>query len=360
MSVRNAEAVSKNAAPKGRTASSVRGSVLGPYAEAAQAVGLDSRHMVEEAGLPLTALEQPDMAIPANAVLSLLKDSSRKSAREDFGLLVADAFKLSTLGPLGLLMREQPTVGEALAAFARYGPQLINTLSLEIEPAEGHMLVRPAAFGLMAAPEPLALDLAMGELVRILQALLGADWRPQRACFARPAPSDPEPYRRRFGAVVFDAGFTGLFVTRADLARSQPNADPGMARELARFIEANGVRVDAPLSEQVRALIAEMLPHGECSVEAVAHRLGVDRRTIHRRLAMEGLSFTSLVEARRRVLVAGQMERGNAPLSTLADLLGFSSLSTFSRWYRHAYGDTARRGREAASQGGKIKDAGED
>lgn len=326
----------------------VRGSVLAPYSDAAGAVGLDPRRMVEEAGLPIDALDQPDMPISARGVITLLRSSSKLTHREDFGLLVADAFKISTLGPLGLLMREQPSVGQALAVYARYARQVTNTLTLELEPVDDQVMVRPVPLAAAGPPEPVAVDMAMGEILTILRALLGADWWPQRACFCRLSPMEAEPYRSRFGAVTFDAGFNGLFVTRDDLATPQPNADPDMAREITRYIEANSLKVDTPLSEQVGVLIAELLPHGECSVEEVAHRLGVDRRTIHRRLSQEGQSFTGLVEARRRVLVAGQMGHGRGSLSALADLLGFSSLSTFSRWYRHAYGGTASQSREAA------------
>ena len=111
---------------------------------------------------------------------------------------------------------------------------------------------------------------------------------------------------------------------------------------MRRVRELLRLRLDASLATQVSDLIRELLPPGACTVERVALHLGVDRRTIHRRLALEGQSFTALVEGRRRELVRAQLGLPGRPLRAVAGALGFSSLSTFSRWYRNAFGGTAR------------------
>ena len=111
-----------------------------------------------------------------------------------------------------------------------------------------------------------------------------------------------------------------------------------MAREIARFIEASAVRQGASASEMVSSLILRLLPDGVCSIDRVAQHLGVDRRTIHRRLAAEGKSFTKLVETARRDVATWQLSHGDQPLSEVTALVGFASLSTFSRWFRSAYG----------------------
>src|SRR3712207_9356491 len=61
------------------------------------------------------------------------------------------------------------------------------------------------------APHEQALDLVMAALVGIVRALVGSDWEPLSADFARPPPSDAEPWRRRFGPrVVFGRQFTEI------------------------------------------------------------------------------------------------------------------------------------------------------
>ena len=71
--------------------------------------------------------------VPIDAVRRLLEASAERSGVEGFGLLMAEARRLSNLGPLGLLIREQPTLRLALEAFARYGKRLNEALFLTIE-----------------------------------------------------------------------------------------------------------------------------------------------------------------------------------------------------------------------------------
>jgi AraC-like DNA-binding protein len=81
-----------------------------------------------------------------------------------------------------------------------------------------------------------------------------------------------------------------------------------------------------------------MLPSGLCSADSVAKRLGVDRRTLHRHLAREGQTFSSIIDSVRAELTARYISSGDRDLASIADLLGFSARSAFSRWFRNQFG----------------------
>jgi AraC-like DNA-binding protein len=97
----------------------------------------------------------------------------------------------------------------------------------------------------------------------------------------------------------------------------------------------------------VRQLIVLLLPRGLCRIEVVAQHLGVDRRTVHRRLLGEGTSFSALLEAERRALAGRYVAGTERPLTEVAALLGFTAPSAFSRWYRGSFGVSAARQRRA-------------
>jgi AraC-like DNA-binding protein len=101
----------------------------------------------------------------------------------------------------------------------------------------------------------------------------------------------------------------------------------------------------------VRHVVFVLLPSARCSIETVAQHLGVDRRTVHRRLAREDTTFTEVVNAIRRELAAHYVEDGRRPLSQVAELLGFSALSAFSRWYKQQFGGVAARRRRGGRSG---------
>ena len=99
-------------------------------------------------------------------------------------------------------------------------------------------------------------------------------------------------------------------------------------------------RPDMTLADKVRWLVRDMLPLGRCSVEKVAQHLGVDRRTVHRHLAQSGETFSSLVDDVRGELAENYLEGNKGRLTDVADLLGFSALSAFSRWHKRHFGFT--------------------
>jgi AraC-like DNA-binding protein len=94
------------------------------------------------------------------------------------------------------------------------------------------------------------------------------------------------------------------------------------------------------LADEARWLVREMLPLGRCSVEELAQRLCVDRRTVHRHLARSGETFSSLVNDVRGELAQRYLEGGAARLADVSRLLGFSALSAFSRWHKRHFGFT--------------------
>jgi AraC-like DNA-binding protein len=54
--------------------------------------------------------------------------------------------------------------------------------------------------------------------------------------------------------------------------------------------------------DNARECIYMTLPSGLCSADRVARHLGVDRRTLHRHLAREGETFSSLLDVVRAEL----------------------------------------------------------
>lgn len=316
----------------------IRSAVLTAYAEAARACGVDPFRMLRKAGLPTSALEHPDFRIPAERVRVLINTSAEVAGREDFGLMVGGAFKLSMKGALGLLVREQPTIRRAIEVLARYLGHQDDTVEIRLEDRGETLLFTPVILLASARTDRQSVDMTVAKYVQIMRGLLGADWRPLKVCFAHAAPADPAPYVAMFGDVSFDQKADGILLATVDIDVPIPTADPDMAREIARYIERNTTQPGATMADQVTELIRRLLPAGHCTIDRVAQHLGVDRRTVHRRLQQEGMSFTELVHEARRELVTTHLSQRDQSLSAMARMLGFSSLSTFSRWFRQTYG----------------------
>jgi AraC-like DNA-binding protein len=94
----------------------------------------------------------------------------------------------------------------------------------------------------------------------------------------------------------------------------------------------------APFSARVTSLIAGHLERGRVGVEAVASQLNMSRHTLHKRLKEENLTFAALLEDIRRERALAYLKDRSKPLVEIAEQLGFSELSAFSRAFKRWMG----------------------
>ncbi len=334
----------------------VRSAALTDYVKVARSFGIDPYRHLRDAGIDRSALLAPDTMIPAEAVGRLLETSAEAAGIQDLGLRMAQTRQLSNLGPLGFVMQEQPTLRKALDSASHYLRLQNEALHMRIEETEGIVIIREDMLGGYAGSMRQAMQLVLGVVHRTLSTLLGATWRPRTICFTHAAPASLAMYARVFGApVLFKQDFDGLVCQVSDLEVAIPAYDPVMALQVRRYLDALLAQSNATMSDKVRKLIITLLPSGTCSVDRVAQHLGVDRRTVYSRLAHHGESYLSIVDGVREDLVKRYIDSDDRPLSEVATLVGFSSLSAFSRWFGGRFGCSVskwrrRRGNAVAPQ----------
>lgn len=317
----------------------IRSASLAGYRELATSLGLPAQRMLREAHIEPRALDNPETLIDVRAVRRLLESSAAAAGIEDFGLRLVGSRRLSNLGPVSLVLRDEPTGRQALESMLRYMRLLNESLLTRIEEAGDLVIIREEF--LLSEPGTVrqSMELAVGVLHRILRELLGAQWEPRQVCFTHRAPADLRNHLRVFGRfVTFNAEFNGIVCQRHDLEKRIERADPAMARIARQYLDDMLVAPESDTLDRARQLIVAMLPGGRCTVERVAQHLDIDRRTVHRHLAAHGLTFSAVLSSVRADLASRHIRDGNRPLAEISDLLGFAAPSAFSRWFRKEFG----------------------
>lgn len=338
--------------PRSSMSSLVRAASLTNYSEVARAGGLDAVRMLLDAGLSPSVLSEPDLLIPVEKVALLLQSSAAQSGNESFGLCMAESRLLSNLGTVGMLIRDQATLRDSLAVLMRYQTLLNSSLSLMIEEFDDVVVIREEVKPVTAhQPTRQRIELALGVMLRLLRQFLGTDWQPRRVCLAHPAPRDATVHRRVMGRVIeFEHDFNCIVCARRDLDARNPWADPAMARYAQQLLDASARAPGAAVLDDVRRTVLVLLPSGRCTIQQVAQYLGVVCRTVQRRLAEHGQTFSSMVNEIRREQAARHVLESDRPLAEVAGLLGFSAPSGLSRWYHNEFGCSAKHARAQRSE----------
>jgi AraC-like DNA-binding protein len=317
----------------------VRAASLSNFAEVAKQAGLNPRTLLREVGIDPAALADPDMPVPAGAVFALLENAARASGWRNFGLRMAESRRLADFGAVSLLIAHQASLREGLETTLRHLHMINAALTIDVEDTGDLVVIREGLIVEDARPTPQSYELAVGAMFRMCSALLGPRWRPQMVTFTHEAPEDLSVHRRMFGPnVQFEGDFNGVVVSGADLDRANPSADPRLATYARRYVEELGQPEPISTSQEVRKAAYHLLPSGRASIAQVAGALGLNVRTLQRRLAAEDAEFSDLVNAIRRELALQHLETPGLSLTHVAGLLGYRQLSSFTRWFGAEFG----------------------
>ena len=324
-----------------------RSQILTGYAPLARSLGLSPERLARLVGLDLSTLNDLDSRIPARAFAELLERSAEAAKVEDFGLRLAESRDVGILGPIGIVIYQEPDLRSALRSLVRYLPVHNESLALCLEEERGIALLSLEVRS--SGPDDVrqVTELSLGAFFRILCRLAGPHWKPHRICFEHRPPRHVVTHRGFFRCRVdFDQDCNAIVFPAVDLDAPLAMSDAMLARYAHRYLDSIMEDRTASASEKVRELIRVSISSGRCSTDKVARDLGVDRRTVHRYLSETGGSFSSVL-TEVRTEMATRLLYSRRPICDIANMVGFSGTAAFSRWFAQAFGCSPSAWRDA-------------
>lgn len=315
-----------------------RAAILTNYNEVARHFGLDPFAMLGRCGLHPSALRDPENWLQAKPLLRLLDDSATITGRDDFGVLMGENRTLASLGPVSLLLRHEITLGQIIARAVEYR-RLINEMvemhvrtSRQIAVLEWHLLS-----GLHSTQ---GMNILATIAYRMLFDATGCIWQPECVHFRQSSPTHVATFQRVFRCPLeFESSFDGMSFPARCLDYPNQFADPGLTVHARRLLDLlPGVRKQETLTERVRSTIPFLISNGQADVQGVAQYLGIPARTFQRKLTAEGHSFGTLLNEARRELAVRYLTNSNQSITMVAQLTGYSALSSFTRWFIAEFG----------------------
>ena len=311
------------------------GGLLG-FAELVRRHGHDPVALLSDVGLPVTALQNPDLYLSYPRLAALYERTAQALDEHGFGLLLGRQQGLEVVGALGAWLCQQHTMGEALLGLQRNlgfharGIQMHSELSHDVIRLD----LQLAFADDIDCRQMMMLSLTL--LERGMTDLQPAHLLPQsvRMGMPRPAAALVRACEEFFRCPVqFGGRDYSLSYPLALLA--QPVAvTPRLQARLQQHWRDDWQLAPVSISMQVDRSISALLPTGECSLETVARLVGLHPRTLQVRLQAESTHYDARLRAVREELACTHLAESDIDLTRLALDLGYAELAVFSRAFK--------------------------
>ena len=310
-----------------------------PVVAALEAHDVDAARVLRLAELSSDALASIDTRLPSGAVLRLWEEAAAAAGDPSFGVHVAETLPAGAYDVYEHILSAAETVGDGLARLTRYIPLLHDhsTLRLVVEPAHARLVRRVPAIG----PQYDEFSVAL-MLVRSRQAS-GTEWRPERVTFQHDLTHDAGELSRVFGCpLAFGAAETELLISRAVLELPHPRADATLLSVLSGHVDPllEALPPRGVLLARVSAAIARRMSSSLPTLADIAAAVRVPERTLQRRLADEGVSFSILVDDVRRNLAFKDLADPSLSVTEIALRLHFADPAAFYRAFKRWTGES--------------------
>lgn len=321
----------------------VRASILLGFDRFLEERGVDSAKLFNAAGISCSDAGDPERDLPLNSVIRLMEDAAEAAGDPCLGLHFARAYPIGGTGVLGFLFVNSVTVADAMKTVARYVPLLRapQTIAFEVEP-EGAVLwwrwpddVKPPYTQLYAAAAAL--------LVSRLKLLAKPGWQPRLVEMQNAPLKCRDTAERVFGSnIEYLAKRNAVHVDAETLAQPVPRAEP----QLRMLLERVGKQMMAEMppqgdiSVQTRTAVEKLMSERRLALDAVASYLGYTPRTLQARLAQSGTTFEELLNSARKARAEQLLSASEMSMTEIAQELGFSELSAFTRAAQRWFGRT--------------------
>lgn len=299
-----------------------------------EAQGIPQQEVLRNTSITPQLFEQHDNVISHGQSLVLLSNARSLSTERALGLTMGKALTLSSCGMLGLGMMSSENWGEAMKLSSRYyralglllkaqGYREGNTLRLQVYENNPVGDLYP-----FLAEEQLSANLSLYRLIT------GNDLILKEARFAYKKPEYADLYQQVFNCdCYFDCKTSELLCDAEQLLtpalQPYPPAIKACCEYLDRYLP---YQTEQNCIEKVKSLLHQA--QGGIGMTEVAETMKTSVRSLRRQLREKGSNFQELQKEVRWHQAQEYLCHTNLSLDNIAELLGYSEQSQFSRAFQ--------------------------
>ncbi len=336
----------------------------------AVAKGASRKALAERSGIDPAELQDQDGRIPFAKYVALMRAGQELCQDPALALHYGEAVEMAEISIVGLLGGASESMADGFALLNRYARLMIDVdtagsgdrFVLERRPAGPAIQVWMVDTRRNPNDFPELTESAFARMVCTSRRYLGHAQFASAVHFTHRAPAYRAEYDRIFRVpVVFESDRNALVTDDAWMTR-RTETTPG-SRHVAGILGAHAdellERLDRSKSTRgrVESLLISILPTGNANMLMIATSLGLSRKTLFRRLKIEGVTFEKVLDELRHTMAVHYLREKKISVNETAYLVGFSDPAAFSRAFKRWTGQSPRaiaskkRGGGAGNQG---------
>ena len=309
-------------------------------------LAISPTRVLERINLPHDYLETEERGVEAATYFKLYDAVALESDDPELPLTLGRSASKGPFQPALLAFSSSPDLYTGLSRLSTFKP-LVAPIRLQLSDTGDAFTVRFGTEGGHAMPHVMsALEIII--FLDFARTFTAHHIVPQAAHlpdfgYATPA------YRDYIGAAVTPGRAASVTFHMEDALRPLVTADTEFYKLVERELNARleTAHQDRPLSNQVRKALTDLLPSGTVSADHVSARLGVSKRTLQRKLKVEGTSFQAILDDTRATLAITYLRDQKLSAEETSYLLAYQDPNSFYRAFHDWTGMTPAQARSA-------------
>lgn len=304
----------------------------------AMSMGAIRSDILKEANISEETLEDRKGRVSIEQAVSVWRSIVRQTACEEIGLICGLKARFQTMGILGYVMINSPTIAHAWSKFCNYQELVLSLLHQTVNDEGEFTRIEGILQEEWQDEFKYTIDYIYTSCVTLIKNGSPQNIQPVEVGFNFPQPANMVMYKEIYGPAKINFSCTNPYILykTADLGNPVISSDESMYDHFELMLkeiadEHNRINENTRAVQQIilNRLKAELPKIGD-----VAKEIGMSVRSLQKRLNEEGSSFQISLDKVRKDIALKQLSQAQNNVTDVAFFTGFSDISSFSRNFK--------------------------
>ena len=292
-----------------------------------------------------TIFVDPAAEIPVEKYMALLERVAEFD-HPSIGLSLGSELEASDLGVLGYTMMAAANIGELLKTLSTYIYVFAQDNTFRLDVSDQYAVISYRCLVPNVSNVQHDVEFATSAIPRLITLACSTSVAPRYVEFEHPKPAHSSKYYTAFGcAARFECTGNRVHYNRSVLDLPIHSANSRLYEALEFYLkhQLQFRGQDDDLVRKLKHLLSASLNAGIPELSEIAVKLGMGERTLQRRLSDQGVVFSDLVDQTRKNIALEYVRGTTYRLTDIAQMLGYTDASSFTRAFRRWTGQAPNR-----------------